>query len=195
MPAPRLGRVERALAVDPEDRRRRRLHDGPVRLDQQCLVGAVALGDPRGGHVRLIGERLQAGEHDRRLVLDAREREAVLERVRRLDDREPAPAPREHEPQLAVVLAVGLEQPRDLALECRAVPLEEDALGRAVEPVEVIRKGKRPPVVELEHLERAVAPDEAVVHDRDRRLADGHDRAVERAEQRGAVGGVGHEAI
>ena len=102
--------------------------------------------------------------------------------VWRLDDREPASSAREHQPQLGFAVPVCVEHRGNLVLEGGPIPLEEDPLSRVLEAVEMVGQRERLPVVELQHLERAVATDEAVVHDRDGRVADRHHRAVDGAQ-------------
>ena len=119
----------------------------------------------------------------------------MLEGREVLDDGDPPPAAREHEPKRGVVLPVRIEERRDLLLERLPIPFEEDAFARALEPVQMVLERERLPAVELQHLEPAVATQESLVHDRDPRVADGTDLTVYRAEEGARVGGLGHRRL
>ena len=83
----------------PEDGRGRRLHDPSAGSNQQGLLGAAALSDARRRHVGGIGQGLQPGEDDGRLVGDALKHQVVRELGRALDHRQAAAATCHDEPR------------------------------------------------------------------------------------------------
>ena len=180
-PGAQRGRAELAVG-DPEDRRGRRLEHHVVGADEQGLVDAAALGDPRRVHVRPVGERLDAVQDQRGAVGDAREpdRGQVLDQW--LDQRDPPAAAGDDEPQLGVALPVRLEQRLDLGLELGPLRGQLDRGGGALDPLQVLGEGERAALVQADHLEHAVAAVEAVVLERDRCLGGRRDPAVDGCE-------------
>ena len=97
-----------------------------------------ACGDPGGLHVGPVGERLDAGQDDRRRVGDGRQAHRAA-RVRKvLDQQDPPPASRDDDPQLGVAGPELGEQRVELALQRLALDGELDRRRRALEPVEVV---------------------------------------------------------
>ena len=76
------------------------------------------------------------------------------------------------------------EQPVGIALTASSRSAGA-AAGRALQPREVLLESERPPVVDADHLERAVAADQPLVGDRNRRLGGEHDVPVERGQRAG----------
>ncbi len=83
------------------------------------------------------------------------------------------------DPQAAVGIAAVGEQRRDLGPERLLVEAEMDRGGGAAEAGEVVVEPERVAAVELDHLEGAVAAQQPVVEDRDRRLLGRQDLAVD----------------
>jgi hypothetical protein len=100
----------------------------------------------------------------------------------RLDHRQPAPAAREHDPQQALDRPGLLQQCVDLVAQGGQVELQPQAVAGALQARVVVVHGERAAAVEAGHLERAVAAQQAFVGDRDARLGEGADRAVEARE-------------
>ena len=90
-----------------------------------------------------------------------------------LDSQQPAAAARDHDPQAAVGIAAVGEQRRDLGPERLLVEAEMDRVGGAAQAGDVVVEAVRVVAVELDHLEGAVAAQQPVVEDRDRRLLGG----------------------
>ena len=100
----------------------------------------------------------------------------------RLDDRDPAAATREHDPQDPLGRAGLLEQRVDLGAQRVEVDSQAQAGAGAREPGEVVLERERAPGVQAQHLEGAVAAQQSFVRDRDPRLAGGPDGAVDARE-------------
>ena len=82
--------------------------------------------DPGRLHVGRVGERLDPGQDHARRVGHRGEADRRAPVAERLDQRDPAPAAGDQQPELGVGVAVSLEQSADLALERRAVEVELD---------------------------------------------------------------------
>jgi hypothetical protein len=129
--------------------------------------------------VRGVGERLDPGQDDARLVGDHGEPDGLAEVGQRLDQRDPAAAAGDDQPQLRVVVGVRLQQRRDLRLEAVTLERQLDRSRRALHPVQVRVEGEGPAAVEPDHLEDAVAAVEAVIGQADRGLVGRADRSVD----------------
>ena len=77
------------------------------------------------------------------------------------------------------------QQPVELGADRLEVHRQPQVAGRALEPRQMLLERERNAVVDAEHLERPVAADQTLVGNRDRRLADGHDLAVDRCQRLG----------
>ncbi len=112
-------------------------------------------------------------------VVDGRERDAFAVLDQGLGEGEPPAAAGDHEPQLALVLSEFLEQRGDLGFERLALHRQLDGGGRALQAVVVLIEGEGAPGVQPDHLEDAVAAEQAVVGGRDARIRSGRDLAVD----------------
>ena len=156
-----------------------RLEHDPVGAHQQRLVAAAGLAQAGRLHVGAVGERLDAGEDDRRRVGHGREGDRRALVGQRLGGGDPPAAAGDDQPQLGVAVAEALQERRDLALERLALDRQLDGGRGALEAVEVLGQRVRPPRVEADDLEDAVAAIKAVVGERDHRLRGGPDRPVD----------------
>ena len=84
----------------------------------------------------------------------------------------------------ASISPASVEQRRRLGAELVEVDVEPDARARAAEPGEVIVDRERAAAVQADHLEAAVAAQQALVGDRDAGVGRVGDDAVERGELR-----------
>ena len=146
-----------------------------------CGVTSSASSKPRScasrvaEHVAGVGERLDAVEHARRRVGDeaeprplgragsgsvsSRRRPPRVSTIRRQPSKSPPPRASSSSAHLA------------LELRARHVVGQAQVGGRALEPVEVLVERERPPVVDADDLEHAVAAQQALVGGGDRSLA------------------------
>ena len=152
---------------------------------QQRLVGAVALGDAAWRvMLRLVGEGLEArsarsSAGTRRSTASARARtRAAARRSRSAGRRAMRTSRSPPSGWRCASSSAAISRSNAARSHSRKMPSR-----RAVEPVQVVGQRERAPVVEPQHLERAVATQEAVVGDRDGRLGDRADAAVDGAEQ------------
>ena len=167
-------RAQRPVAIDPEQRRGGGLERAAVRGDQQRLVEAALLGQARAEHVGSVGERLDAVEHARGRVGHDAEPHAGRLGCGLLGEQQAPAAARDHDAQHAVEVAAAArrEQLRDLALELGPEDLRQAQVRRrALQAVEVLGEREGGAVVDADHLEHAVAAQQALVGGRDRDLA------------------------
>ena len=143
-----------------------RLEHAAVGRDEQRLVEAALLRQPRAEHVAAVGERLDPVEHARGRVRDEPQPDAGRLGRRRLGEQQPPAAARDHDAQRAVELAAAArgQQLRDLALQLGSEDLRQAKVrARTLEPVEVVGEREGHPVVDADHLEHAVAAQQALV--------------------------------
>ena len=192
------GGVSTAPSVDPEDRARRRLEHAAVRRDQQRLVEAALARDPRGEHVGRVGQRLDAVEHARRRVGDRPQ-----PRPGRARSGSGSVSSSRRPPRVSTIRSSSWSGPAPACDSSRRasgadrlqIDRQPEVRGGPLEALEVLLERERPPVVDADHLEHAVAAQQALVGGRDRRRGGQRDLAVDRRQRAAEPWAQGWRAV